>query len=425
MLEAGRETVTYNVSRSLAALSSIRKVAKDAGVSIATVSRVINNQGSVTSDVKDRVLESVNRCGYVPNVGRRSTNLLALVYAGPSSLGSPFDSALLEGIADGMETVDLDLVILRLKRNKQPNESYTQFFLRKGVRGVILRATIREREICRAIADEGFPSIVLGDHFDHPTLSFVYSDSKPTSTQGVEHSWHWAIGASPSRRAKPRTPSIWIAWRATEVPLREHAIEPDPKLHFRIPPHRLDGAQLMRNVMSTMHPPTAIYITDPLVAVGAINEAHKMGIRVPLDLSILGFDDTDVRNNVFPRMTAVCQDARQVGFEAFSSLAHLLDNGHGEGTDSAGLDDLAGDQRHHGRRSRDGFPRPSGRHPIRYLIVFRLLRCASRTAAALTDFSRTPKKQLHWAARMRTRGRRPGPFGSAIRRIWIPKGPKE
>jgi DNA-binding LacI/PurR family transcriptional regulator len=307
-------------------LSNIRKVAKDAGVSIATVSRVINNQGCVTADVRERVLEAVNRSGYVPNVGRRTTSLLGLVYAGRSAFGSPYDSALLQGMADAMEVGHLDLMILGLKRDKQPDESFTQFFLRKGVRGVIVRATIRERHICRAIADEGFPSIVLGDHFDHPTLSYVYNDSKATSSEGVEH-----LVALGHRR---------IAFAASETDdaehldrlqgylsaLQAHGIEPDPRLHFRIPPHRLDGAQLMRNVMSIMNPPTAIYIVDPLVAVGAINEAHRMGIRVPLDLSILGFDDTDARDQVFPRMTAVCQDTRQIGFEAFSSLAHILAN---------------------------------------------------------------------------------------------------
>ena len=63
-------------------------------------------------------------------------------------------------------------------------------------------------------------------------------------------------------------------------------------------------------------PPTAIYFADPLLAVGAVNKAHKLGIRIPDEMSIIGFDDTDVRYSVYPTLTAVCQDASALGFEA-------------------------------------------------------------------------------------------------------------
>ena len=76
--------------------------------------------------------------------------------------------------------------------------------------------------------------------------------------------------------------------------------------------------------MTSSLPPTAIFITDPMVAVGAVNEAREFGIEVPRDLSVLAFDDTDVRNNVSPTLTAVCQDARQLGYEAFSTLAGII-----------------------------------------------------------------------------------------------------
>ena len=75
-------------------MPTIRQVAESAGVSIATVSRVINNSSSVTDEVRERVLNAVNRCGYVPSVSRRTTSFIALVYACPFSLGSPYDSSL-------------------------------------------------------------------------------------------------------------------------------------------------------------------------------------------------------------------------------------------------------------------------------------------------------------------------------------------
>ena len=76
----------------------------------------------------------------------------------------------------------------------------------------------------------------------------------------------------------------------------------------------------MRKVLSHPHPPTAIFIADPLVAEGAINESHRVGVNIPDDISILGFDDTDTRNAVYPVMTAICQDSRELGRRAFELL---------------------------------------------------------------------------------------------------------
>ena len=311
-------------------MATIRQVAESAGVSIATVSRVINNSPAVTVAVRTKVLEAVNRCGYVPNVARRTTSFLALIYAGPFSLGSPYDAALVEGMGQAMDSTDLDLVFLNPSRDKRPEESYTQFFLRKGVRGVILRSTVEGRPICEQIAEENFPAIVVGDHFDNPGLSFVYADSTRSSIQAVEHLitlGHQRIAFASNEYQDGDHVDRFTAYsKALEVA----GLEVDQNLVFRVPAHRPDGAQLLRNLMSSSRPPTAVYITDPPVAVGLINEAQGMGMEIPDDLSVVGFDDRDARDYVYPRMTAVCQDARQLGSDAFLELARAVQAGSGE-----------------------------------------------------------------------------------------------
>jgi DNA-binding LacI/PurR family transcriptional regulator len=311
-------------------VATIRQVAEIAGVSIATVSRVINNSSVVTEDVRDKVLSAVNQCGYVPSVGRRTTSFLALVYAGPSSLGSPYDAALLEGMAQAMEATELDLVILNPRRDKRPEESYTQFFLRKGVRGVILRSTVEGRQVCRQIGEEKFPAIVVGDHFEDPSLGFAYADSTKSSTQAIEHLiglGHTRIAFASNDQEDGDHLDRYAAYCET---LKAADIELDPSLVFHAPAHRPDGAQLLRNIMGVPHPPTAVYITDPPVAVGLINDARKMSMEIPTDLAVVGFDDQDVRNYVYPLMTSVCQDACQLGRDAFMALAKSIEAGNGD-----------------------------------------------------------------------------------------------
>ena len=151
-------------------MTTIRRVAQKAGVSIATVSRVVNGSTAVAPELRDRVLDAVSRCGYAPTIGRRSAASIALVYTGPFSVGSPYDAACLDGIVSAMLESDFDLKITHLRRDKSPKETYSQFFFRKGIRGAILRSTSADRDVAQQIGDEGFPAVVLGDRFDHPPV---------------------------------------------------------------------------------------------------------------------------------------------------------------------------------------------------------------------------------------------------------------
>jgi DNA-binding LacI/PurR family transcriptional regulator len=300
-------------------MTTIRRVAQKAGVSIATVSRVVNGSTAVAPELRDRVMDAVSRCGYAPTIGRRAAASIALVYTGPFSVGSPYDAACIEGIVNAMLESDFDLKITHLRRDKAPDETYSQFFLRKGIRGAILRSTSSDRDIARKIGDEGFPAVVLGDRFEHPKLLFAYNDSRVASVEGIEHLislGHRRIAFAANNIDDGDHTDRLDAYRQT---LKKHGLY-DEQLEFRVPAHRLDGAQLMRKMLSLISPPTAVFIVDPLTAAGAVNEAHKLKLRVPEEMSILGFDDTDTRFSVAPAMTAICQDSRQLGRLAYELL---------------------------------------------------------------------------------------------------------
>jgi len=295
---------------------------------------VVNGSSAVAPELRDRVLDAVSRCGYAPTIGRRSSASIALVYTGPFSLGSPYDAACLDGIVSAMLESDYDLKITHLRRDKSPKETYSQFFFRKGIRGAIIRSTSADRDVARMIGDEGFPAVVLGDRFDHPRLAFAYNESGTASAEGVEHLislGHRRIAFAANDTDDGDHMDRLEAYRRT---MSEHGLG-DPQLEFRVPAHRLDGAQLMRKMMSTNAPPTAVFIADPLTACGAMNEARKLGLRIPEELSILGFDDTDSRFSVDPTMTAICQNSRDLGRSAFEALVAGCD-----GSDRGGQGEL-------------------------------------------------------------------------------------
>src|SRR6476660_7108451 len=229
-------------------MTTIRRVAQKAGVSIATVSRVVNGSTAVAPELRDRVLDAVSRCGYAPTIARRSAASIALVYTGPFSVGSPYDAACIDGIISAMLESDFDLKITHLRRDKSPEETYSQFFFRKGIRGAILRSTSADRDVARRIGDEGFPAVVLGDRFDHPRLAFAYNESGTASAEGVEHLislGHRRIAFDANDTDDGDHIDRFEGYRTTMA----KRVRGDPQLEYRVPAHRLDGAQLMRKMM--------------------------------------------------------------------------------------------------------------------------------------------------------------------------------
>src|SRR5256885_1568860 len=113
-------------------MPSVREIARQVGVSPATVSRVINNRANVTPALRRKILGAVNRSRYVPRVGLRSTANIALVYTGESSLGCPFDAALLFGMTSPLEERGFDLAVLNLGRLRAAGEN--DFSDRKSTR---------------------------------------------------------------------------------------------------------------------------------------------------------------------------------------------------------------------------------------------------------------------------------------------------
>lgn len=304
-------------------MPSIREVAKEAGVSIATVSRALNGHQSVNPELRARVLEAAGACNYQPTVGKRTAERIALIYTGPFLVGSPYDSSCLDGIVTAMRRSKYDLVTLDMSRDRNRGESLRQFFTRKGVAGAIVRSTFDDRELLQELAAESLPMVVLGDHFEANDLHFCYADSRIASREAIEHLLslgHQQIGFASCDRDDGDHNDRMSAFRSVMESvglLREEFI-------YRVPPYRMDGAPLIRRILSRDDHPTALFIADPLVAVGVVNEAHSLGVSVPGDLSVVAVDDSDTRNMVHPQLSAVCQDSKRIGEAAFEAVCDLV-----------------------------------------------------------------------------------------------------
>lgn len=315
------------------ARTSVRAIADRLNLSPATVSRALNNHPKVAADTRHKVLLAADSLGYMPQVGRRCPNVIGLAY--PTDPVRPeygnFESAMLSGILRGVNERRFDVTFINVDRDKAAEESYTQFFRRKGVRGVIVRTIAPTPVLAEDIASEGFPCVLVADRSDHPAVNFVCSASKRDSTHAVEHLIN--LG---HRRIALGVHAVMDSDHQDRRDgylegLSRHRIEPDDDLIVSVVASMEGGAGAIDRLLDLPDPPTAIYFTDPLATVGALYRCLQLGISVPRDFSIVGFDDADVRNRTFPNYTAVCQDAAQLGLEAARWLTRFVE-GMSEGT---------------------------------------------------------------------------------------------
>lgn len=304
-------------------MSSVRSIAKKMQLSVATVSRALNNHPEIAPKTRERVLKAANQVGYVGAVGKRVTTNIGMVYTSDTRF-CEYDALLMAGILRGVGEQRFDVTLVNLERDKTDGETYTQFFMRKGVRGVILRTLARSRYICQAIADEGFPSVVVAERFDSSNVNYVCYDSRADSRRAVEHLISvghrriaMAIHVIPDCDHAARHEGYCDALRAANIPI-------DEELVVSVVADMDGGKSAINRLMSLPVPPSAVYFADPLACIGAIAQTHSLGLRTPDDLSIVGFDDGDARFRTWPVYTAVCQDAAQLGFEASLWLTRRL-----------------------------------------------------------------------------------------------------
>jgi len=305
-------------------MSSMRHIAKESGYSVATVSRVLNNHPHVDEKTRQRVLAAAGDANYV-SISQRTQAVLGLVY--PEDIiradYGGFDLALLAGILEGVNERRYDVKLVSIRRDKSPDETYAQFFARKGLRGALLRTFQHTREVVAEVAAEGFPCVVIADRPDSLTTNFVRTDSYEDSVLAVKHLidlGHKRIGLITHAVADTDHND---RRRAFSTAHRDAGLSVDSELIVTNYATADNGANAITRLMGLPNPPTAAFITDPLSTVGALRRCLEMGIRVPQELSLIGFDDSDVRLHTFPVCSAVVQDARALGFEAARWLSRV------------------------------------------------------------------------------------------------------
>jgi LacI family transcriptional regulator, repressor for deo operon, udp, cdd, tsx, nupC, and nupG len=309
-------------------VSNIHAVAKRAGVSTATVSRVLSRPDVVAPDTRLKVLKAVEHLGYAPNSAakhlrtRRSGKILVTV----PDISNPFFSLILQGIEDAAQREGYAVLLGDTQHNEAREERYALMLRRKEADGLIFlghRLPKAAAELVNFMAPQCAP-IVNGCEFSAGLgVPGVHIDNAIAAAQAMDHLYglghrHIAVVTGPleSPLSRDRLRGTRSSAQARNVESALLVMTGDFSIE--------SGAKAAQQLLARADPPTAIFCFNDEMAIGVIDAARERGVNVPRDLSVVGFDDIRFARHVEPPLTTVAQPMRDIGHGTVRLLLDIL-----------------------------------------------------------------------------------------------------
>lgn len=300
--------------------ATVTDVAKDAGVSIATVSRVLNGHTTVDAELRDRVLAAVERLGYRPNRLARnlrlnSTKVIALVVP---DIQNPFFVSVARGVEEEALREGYTLLVCNTDDDLQRETNYFQVLSDDAVAGIIVCST---DERCGgttidAVLSAGIGVVALDRCIEGAAVDAVLSDNFGGSRQAVSYLIglkHRRIGmiTGPERVTPGRERRLGY-----EQAFLDHGLSVDREL-IKMTDFKPESAETATEELFNLLPrPTAIFVASGISALGTTRAIYRHGYCVPKDISIVVFDDLDWMASYAPPITAIAQDTHRLGILA-------------------------------------------------------------------------------------------------------------
>lgn len=307
-------------------MSNIREVARLAGVSVATVSRTLKNPERVLPQTRDRVNAAVDQAGYRPNLmavqfrSRRTGNLVILVPA----IANTFFARVISGAQQAAQSAGYRLLLCDTQGREAIEQEFAALVYAHQADGVIqLRASDPFQSL--PAGTEALPlvnacEVIKGAR--HPTISLDNRAAAQAMTEHLIGLGHRRIGIIKGPRSSPLTLDRVAGYQDA---LREAGIALDPTLvchgDFTLKAG-YDGAGAM---LTRAERPSALFCENDEMAIGALTRIKQMGLRVPEDISLVGFDDIPFAAYCDPPLTTISQPAEAFGQKAVQMLIALIE----------------------------------------------------------------------------------------------------
>lgn len=307
---------------------TLEEVARIAGTSRSTVSRVINNDPKVSEEVRARVKRVISDTGYRPNASARnlagkSTGVISLLVprSPVETFNDPFYGPLLKGLGSACNERDYGLMLLVL--DKPEPHIQRRLLNTHNTDGFILALSlINHNPYIPYLTERNIPFVSIGRHPYFTRINYVDLDNIGAAAEAVRHMTRLGL-----RRIATITGSLEVISGIDRrdgylKALKEAGIEPDPNLIIEGGFTSQQSYEAMRQLLPLK--PEGVFVASDTMAVGAYRAIHEAGLRVPDDISVVGFDDSEQASHMVPPLTTVRQPIAEMGAVAAEILLDII-----------------------------------------------------------------------------------------------------
>lgn len=311
---------------------TIKDIAKAAKVSVTTVSRALNNYDDVNIETKARIHQIAKDLGYVPNKAAQNlvktkSNTLAIILSGLEKEGGKDNIVyqLLAGMYQYAETINYEVALFTTSSAHQKEKSYVRFCREHHIAGAVLNGIRLDDPYLKELVSSELPCVLIDIHESGENVSAVSIDNVRASEEAVTYlieKGHTNIAMVNGRKAAQVSMDRLAGYKRA-LTNKGMAVNEALIVSGRfLEPEAYD---VFKALIQTHPEITAVFCASDMMAMGVYRAAKDLGLKIPEDLSVVGFDDVPIAAYASPPLTTVSQDFFLMGYEAGKQLMSMIE----------------------------------------------------------------------------------------------------
>ncbi|PTN09537.1 LacI family DNA-binding transcriptional regulator [Mangrovibacterium marinum] len=309
-------------------MASMNEVAKRAGVSIATVSRVLNNSESVNEETRMKILKAIKELKYQPSrVAKRlrsksgAGNLLGVLIP---DIQNPFYVDVLRGIEDVAYQNNYVIIMCNFSQDEKKEAMYLEILESEAIDGLIAAPAHEEDQRVKKIVRNGLPVVCVDRGLKGMDVDVVWVNNQESAYQAVSFMIEKGYKRIAHIGGLPTIPSSRLRLEGYRNAMQDHGLDLDENLIIQGDSSYASGMQVTEKLLSMTNPPDALFTGNNLITLGALEVINGRKLQIPKDIAVLGFDDMNWSNALNPPLTAVRQPAYEIGKRAGELLIQRI-----------------------------------------------------------------------------------------------------
>ncbi len=311
-------------------MASIKDVARKADVSTTTVSHVVNHTRFVSDKVRSAVEDAIRELGYVPSAVARSlkSNTTKTIGMLIPNCSNPYFAEIVRSVEDRCFGAGYTLILCNTDDDPHRQGAYLQVLSEKRIDGMIIISTGADKDLLSFLQGLPIPTVLLDREIDEANCDLVETAHLQGGMMATDH----LIGLGHRRIACLAGPADLNSsaqriegWRTALDRSGLSAESADLLWHSDFSSQ--GGFSSMQSILASSLAPTAVFVCNDLMSIGALSAAHEAGVRVPQDLSLIGFDDIELARFASPALTTIAQPKQRIGIVAVDMVLERIQGG--------------------------------------------------------------------------------------------------